>query len=159
MGTAEVMAKVASDVHRFGWHCMSVAPRVGESGSHWTYTVGLLETFNHPEIAIFGLDSKMAHGILSDCVEAIRAGTRYPTDVAVAGVVKGDFLVEFRSVKAECLREKFGAAARYYDARPVEVVVMFWPTKEGKFPWEISTPSGQEEALTIVQRQQRLDAH
>ena len=150
MGTAEVMAKVASDVERFGWHCMSVAPRQGETGNSWSYTVGLYEKLNHPEIAIFGLSSKTAHGILSDCVEAIRAGRRYPLNTPVSGVVKGDILVEFRLVKSEHLREKFGAATRYYGEKPLQVSVMFWPTKEGKFPWQTSTLTGQEKAVDVV---------
>jgi hypothetical protein len=150
MGTAEVMAKVASDVQQFGWHCISVAPRQGESGSHWSYTIGLCENLNHPEIAIFGLSAKTAHGILSDCVEAIRAGKRYALGNPVTGVVKGDIPVEFRLVKAEHLREKFGAATRYYGERPLQVTVMFWPTKDGKFPWETTTLTGQEEAVNVV---------
>jgi hypothetical protein len=150
MGTNEVMAKVASDVQRFGWHCMSVAPRQGETGNRWSYTVGLCEKLGHPEIAIFGLGSKTAHGILSNCVEAIRVGTRYPPNLPVPGVIKGEYLVEFRSVKPEHLHEKFGAATRYYGDKPLEVFVMFWPSKEGRFPWDPLGPTEQEEAVNVV---------
>lgn len=90
------------------------APRAGETGSQFTYTIGLSKTFGHPEITIFGLDSKVSHEILSDCVEMIRNGTAFLPDVKYPGVVGADYKVMFKAVRKDCLPEYFGAAVRFY---------------------------------------------
>jgi hypothetical protein len=150
MSYASAMAKVASDIERFGWHCLSVAPRLGEEGTPFSYTIGLSETLQHPEIAIFGLGSETAHAIFYDCVETIRSGTIFPLNEAVSDVVGGGYLVQFRRVRADCLPEYFGTAARHYGKTKLEVVVMFWPDKDRLFPWESSGANIQREALDLV---------
>jgi hypothetical protein len=151
MNNENILTKMQLDVHRFGWHCLSVHPRAGEAGSQFTYTIGLSETFGHPEIMIFGLDSKVSHGILHDCVNMIRNGTVFLPNVAYPGVIGGDFKVLFKVVRKDCLPEYFGAAVRFYDDQDFHGAVMFWPDKHGCFPWEASGSTAQREALDIVE--------
>ena len=150
MSEAAAMAKVSADIERFGWHCLHVYPRQGEEGVGFSYTIGLTETLDHAEIAIFGLDRDKSHAILCDCVEAIRAGTRYPLDVPVADVLARDIRVQFKRAHTNQLRKYFGTATRHYGSRTFEVSVMFWPNRDGLFPWETSEPSVQREALDVV---------
>jgi hypothetical protein len=150
MGRVTADAKVASDVERFGWHCLHVAPSEGEEGAHFTYTIGLSKTLGHPDLAIFGLKRETAHAILSDCVQDIRSGTTFPIDTPVSNVVQGDWLMQFRRVREECLAEWFGTAKRYYNRHPFQVLIMFWQNKDRQFPWESSDPSVQEEAMHVV---------
>jgi hypothetical protein len=150
MGSASVLAKVAADIERFGWHCLSVAPRMGESGASFTYTIGLWQTLHHAELAIFGLAAKTSHGILSDCVTAIRSGVSYPLNTPVVDVVAGNYRVEFKRARSESFREYFGTATRYYGTKPFEVNVIFWPDRDGRFRWETHTPGLQEEALHVI---------
>ncbi len=150
MSRAVAEAKLASDIERYGWHCLHVAPGVGEEGAHFTYTIGLAKTLGHPELAIFGMGRDAAHAILSSCVTDIRAGTKYPRDTPVAGVVQGDWLVQFKRVRADCINQWFGTAARYYDGAPFEVLIMFWQSKGRLFPWESEESSIQREALDVV---------
>jgi hypothetical protein len=149
MSEASAMAKVVSDVERFGWHCLHVYPRVGQEGVGFTYTIGLSATLAHPEIAIFGLDRDRSHRILADCVHDIRNGTRYPLGEPIKDVVGGDVPVIFRAVRAERLADCFGTATRYYGNAPFSATVMFWPTREGRWPWEIKD-SIQKEGLDVV---------
>lgn len=143
------MAKVGGDVERFGWHCLHVYPRVGQEGIGFTYTIGLTATLAHPEIAIFGLDRDRSHRILADCVRDIRNGTRYPLDQPIKDVVGGNVPVIFRTVKPEHLADCFGTAIRYYGRTPFTATVMFWPTREGRWPWEVAG-SIQKEGLDVV---------
>jgi hypothetical protein len=34
--------KVANDIRDYGWHCLHVAPREGEEGASFSYTIGLV---------------------------------------------------------------------------------------------------------------------
>jgi len=152
MNSENIVTKMRSDVQHFGWHCLSVHPRDGEAGAQFTYTIGLSETFAHPEIMIFGLDGKVAHGILSDCVEMIRKGAAFQPEVEYAGVIGGDYKVMFKVVRKDFLPEYFGAAVRFYGNRDFDGLVLFWPDKRGRFPWQEAVSSAQREALDIVEQ-------
>jgi len=149
MSAESAMAKVRNDVERYGWHCLHVYPREGEDGVGFTYTIGLEKTLGHPEIAIFGLDRETSHKILADCVDEIRSGTQRPLDEPVVGVVGGDVPVMFRAVRDDRLGDCFGTAIRFYANQTFRAVVMFWPTKSGKWPWEIED-SLQSEGAHVV---------
>ncbi len=143
-------ARLIGHIREFGWQCLRVSPREGDEGTPFTYTIGLTETLQHPELAIFGLSRDTSHAILSDCVNAIRNGTEYPIDTPVAGVVSGDWLVQFREVRPEKLDDYFGTAARYYGKKKFRVLIMFWQNKSRKFPWETDVESIQKEAMNVV---------
>jgi Domain of unknown function (DUF4262) len=144
------LAKTRADVEKYGWHCLHVAPRVGESGANFTYTIGLFETYGHPEIMIFGLGRESAHGVLRECADMIKAGTRFPVGQPVQDVLSGDFPVIFKAVKLEHYDEYLGTAMRYYGEKPFEAWVLFWPDKDYKFAWESEKLPSQEEALSVV---------
>jgi hypothetical protein len=158
MNTENIVMKMRSDVQRFGWHCLSVRPREGDTGSQFTYTIGLSETFGHPEIVIFGLDSKVSHGILSDCVAMIRNGIAFRPNVEYPDVVGGDYKVMFKAVRKDCLPEYLGAAVRFYSDKDFCGLVMFWPDKHYCFPWQELGSTAQREALDIVEYVNPTDA-
>lgn len=54
--------KLISDVKKFGWSCVGIAPE-GKSGP-FAFTVGLEQTYGHPELAIFGLSREV--GVVSE---------------------------------------------------------------------------------------------
>jgi hypothetical protein len=143
-------AKVAEDIEKYGWHCLHVAPRVGEEGSSFTYTIGLAATYQHPELLIFGLERDKSHGILSECVEMIRAGTHFPIDERVADVLARDFDVTFRPIRKEHFGEYLGTAVRYYGHDEFGAYVLFWPDKDNNFVWQSSELPSQTEAMTVV---------
>lgn len=151
MNNENIVTKIRSDVQRFGWHCLSVHPREGETGSRFTYTIGLSETFGHPEIMIFGLDNKVSHEILSDCVEMIRNVTTFRADVEYPDVIGDDYKVMFKAARRDCLPEYFGAAVRFYNDQDFRGLVMFWPDKQYCFPWQELGSTAQREALDIVE--------
>ena len=152
MSEDTIVARIRSNVRTYGWHCLTVLPRLGEGGAEFTYTIGLSETFAHPELMIFDLSSSASHGILSGCVEMIRNGTRFRPGPEYPDVLAGDYNVAVKQVREECMSEYFGSAMRYYGDQPFSGLVMFWPDKEHRFPWQDSASAEQQEALSIVER-------
>ena len=128
---------------------MHVYPHAGEDGVGFTYTIGLWQTFGHPEIAVFGLARDTSHKILSDCVDTIRVAGRYPLETPVIDVVANGIPVIFKAVRPDRLENCFGTAMRYYSGKSFEAVVLFWPNKQEVFPWDAPS-SLQEEGLGIV---------
>jgi hypothetical protein len=142
--------KVADDVKKYGWHCLHVSPRLGEVGASFTYTIGLVASCAHPEVMIFGLERQKSHAILSECVDMIKSGTRFPVDQPVPDVLARNFHVVFKPIRKDCFAEYLGTAIRYYGHRNFEAYVLFWPDKDSHFVWESESLSLQAEALNIV---------
>lgn len=61
----EADAQVTRDIREYGWHCLHVLPRAGEEGVGFTYTIGLIESYDHPELMIFGLGREREHIVSS----------------------------------------------------------------------------------------------
>ena len=142
--------KVALDIQKFGWQCLHVAPRIGEDGAFFTYSIGLTESYKHPEILIFGLEKEKAHGILTECVDMIKSGMRFPIDEPVADVLAREFCVVFKPIRKDCFDQYLGTAVRYYGHQNFDAYVLFWPDKENCFVWDSSRLSSQSEALDII---------
>lgn len=143
--------KVADDVDKYGWHCLHISPRQGEEGASFSYTIGLVASYGHPELMIFGLGREKSHGVLSECVAMIKGGRRFTVDEPVTDVLARDLPVVFKSIRKECFSEYLGIAIRYYDHRDFEAYVLFWPDAESRFVWESKKLSAQMEALKVVQ--------
>jgi len=142
-------AKVRADVDKFGWHCLNVWPEKGNDHPAFSYTIGLTESYEHPEIMVFGLDEK-AHGILNECVQLVRNGNKLVANAPNADVLSGGYDVVFKPIRKECFADYLGTAVRFYGSRPFQALVLFWPNKEGRFPWEIHGQTLQAEALNII---------
>lgn len=145
-----MIQKVGADIAQFGWHCLSVFPNAGNSGASFCYTIGAQETFGHPEMMIFGLPHRTAHAILHDCVEMIRQGRVFEPGVGYTDVVSGGLTVMFKKVREEHLPEYFGTAMRYYNGLPFSGMVLFWPDRNNRLPWDGGETPSQREALVIV---------
>ncbi len=142
-------AKVRADIARYGWHCLNVWPQQGDERPGFSYTIGLSESYGHPEIMIFGLGDK-AHGILAECANLVMKGTRFVPDEPSPDVLDGGYWVVFKPVRKDCFPEYLGTALRYYGKTPFEAFVLFWPDKAHRFPWEHAGQSLQAEALSVV---------
>ena len=67
----EKFRQIISD---YGWHVMQVRNREEETGPTFSYSTGLWENFNHPEIIIFGLSGELEHSIINNIGEGVKSG-------------------------------------------------------------------------------------
>src|SRR5579862_3176056 len=65
--------EIAEVVRKYGWYAVSVS----DHDPPFLYTIGLMQTLNHPEFIMFGLAADNAHALFSQIVEDIRTGRRY----------------------------------------------------------------------------------
>jgi len=140
---------IKENIQKHGWQFQFVFDANGEK-EDFAYSIGLEESFDHPEIMIFGLERDTMHSILSDIVSDIRDGTKFKEGVRNGNVLSGEFEVLFKCVKDELLPEYAGIATQYYN-RPIRLMVMFWPDKSNILPTEAGCAlTVQNEALQIV---------
>lgn len=129
--------RVIDDIDAYGWHVVCIG--ADEHGPSFDYTIGLMQTFRHPEIIVFGLDNSLMHQILTGMVTTIRRGGSFANPGQYADVLEG-FSCVVRRVAQERHREFLGYAMWYCrhvgKIGSLEAVQLFWPDKADRFPWE-----------------------
>src|SRR5437667_10027912 len=55
--------KVLDDIAKYGWHCLNILEENGQPP--WAFSIGLFQTWKHPELIVFGLKRDVAHEILN----------------------------------------------------------------------------------------------
>lgn len=137
----QMMVKFRVAIDDVGWAALGVFPE-GPGEPTFTYTIGLTETLQHPELIVYGMHYKQAHAILYSAIEMIKKegiimipGERYPEVVR-------DYDVMVKYVEDEESRP-LNMATRFYD-HPVIAMQLLWPDKNGKFPGEEGVDEGVE---------------
>jgi hypothetical protein len=126
--------KLLEDIKTHGWHVLKV---FDENGAlpNFAYSVGAYHSFNQPEIILFGLGLDDMHEILNEVVEAMKAGKRILPDKGYSDFLDGYDCV-FRSVKRSRYEEYLGYANWFYKGRDFPALQLFWPDRNGYYPWE-----------------------
>ncbi|WP_226469898.1 DUF4262 domain-containing protein [Luteimonas panaciterrae] len=137
---------VLRNIKTYGWHCNHVFADQEQSG--FSYTIGLYESYGHPEMIIFGLPHTITHPILIDIADAAKSGRPFdlskPTDALIV-----DYSCCFAEVSADRYEEHATAARWYYRDKPFPAYQIIWPSREGLFPWHPSA-TGQFRAVQPV---------
>ncbi len=147
---AQQHAEIADHIRRFGWHCLHVHPNKATQNL-FSYSIGFVATYEAPEIIIFGLETKKAHALLTECASVLAAGSTFPIDVRDTRVLTEPFEVVLKPVRESCLDYYCGTARRFYATREMRASVMILPDKGNRFPWdEAYAGMDQAEALSLV---------
>jgi hypothetical protein len=80
-GLAPIHVAALKIIEKRGWHVLSVFLPENSTNQEWfSYSTGLLLTYNHPEIILCGLSSETAHGVINDIGDAVACGRKYESD-------------------------------------------------------------------------------
>lgn len=144
--------EIAETVQRHGWFAASIR----DHSPPFEYTIGLMQTAQHPEFVVFGLDAGNAHALLSQLIRDIRAGHSYATPgVYTVHIGGGEYQVGFRRVHPTqhplYLGFAMGYCTRIGRIGELEAVQAFWPDRHGKFPFDVGCDLG------VWRLQPRLD--
>ena len=140
---------IEENIKTHGWQFNYVFDHKGEK-QNFSYSIGLEESFSHPEIMIFGLKKDVMHSILTDVVNDIKKGHVFLPNNKTAGLLSGDYDVIFKPIKEKYIPEYAGTAASYYE-KPFRIYVMLWPDNNNVLPTEDDCElTVQNEALQIV---------
>lgn len=125
--------EILADVAQQGFHVVAVAFE-GEPIGH-AFTVGLFRTWDHPELAIFGLPPEEAAGAVARAAGRVRDGERFEAGESVEGIVKGR-PVAFRGIVPRHLPANLGHAVWYHGGALFPALQGVWADGAGHFPWE-----------------------
>lgn len=132
--------KIINDIQKYGWHTIHILE--DERGEKYSYTIGLTDSFNHPEIAISGLNPDTCSQIFDGIVESIKQGFEYVIDQEYDDILEGCNCI-FKLIDSSRYDDLFGRSIEYYKGKTFNVFQLFYPDKDNNFPWD------NEYSLTI----------
>lgn len=133
-----VMEDLRAIIATHGWAVRLVAPRVGEAGVPFAYTVGLTAQ-GLPEVIELGLPSDVGHRFLNLVATELTNGRRFQAPTVVRDLTVGDQPVAFlRAADTSDLT----AAAELYGS--VDALQLVWSDSTGRLPWEPGFGPGPE---------------
>ena len=142
--------KISEHIREFGWHCLHIFPTEAVH-ANFSYSIGFNESYEAPEVLIFGLSREKAHALLNECAQLLKSGASIESEIEDDRILAGGYKVMFKQVKADAFHEYLGTALRFYGEKPFTAVVMFLPDKQHKFPWQSGYDDiNATESLSIV---------
>lgn len=127
-----VARQLRSDIKEYGWHVIEV---LGDDEVRpWAYSVGVYQSYGHPEIVIFGLDHDVMFGMISAIIDEIKAGVVYRDGDETPEILEG-YNCMFRIVGHQWYAPFFGRAIDYYGGSTFPVLQCVWPDRHGLYPW------------------------
>ncbi len=81
----------------------------------WAYTIGLIGSFDHPEVVVSGSSAEVSYGVLNEVVDRIRTGARFDVPSASVDLEGFDAAVRVGSVHpAHWATGRFAMWLSYY---------------------------------------------
>ena len=131
--------KLIQGIEENGWHVMKV---MGEGKDpKFAFSIGLYETFGHPEILFIGLEFELMHILINNIGDDIRSGKKYESGQFYSGILDG-FDCLMIDVAKENYLDYLGYAMWYYRRKNKEFPVLqcLYPTVKGIYPWDDKWP-------------------
>lgn len=127
-----------------GHAVVKVADRAGENSNDppFAYSLGAYESYGAPELILFGLDGDIAAQIINNVMDDHRSGRRFKCGVEERGMIAGELPVVFLDTLPAKGLGYATVADWYYQRAPFPLWQLFWPARDGRFPWDLNSPAG-----------------
>lgn len=130
--------QVLDDIAEYGWHVVGIEAE-GTSPA-WAFTIGLYETYRHPEILIMGLPVEALMEILNGIGENVKGGAMYRAGMRYGDIVDGNFDCGFEIVDTDLYGDYAGFALWFYGGPSFPMLQCLWPDRENRLPGNAGFP-------------------
>ena len=138
-------AELAANIKKHRWLVFNILAG-SETELPFSYTVGLFETFGHPEVVISGLGNDVALAILNDIGNDVATGLQREPEVLYDDVLEG-YPCVFKPVPSTAYKDYFGRALAFYDGTDFPVLQCVWPDALKRFPSDFGYTGSTQETL------------
>jgi hypothetical protein len=126
-------------IKKHGFSCVGILP----TEKTYTYSVGLMDSLDHPELVVVGIDSHVGMHVIQDVHAALKRGDQIPLEERVTGLLGAgsaladDLPVRLESVNLDDTWLRFFVMRDYYGPdRELRVVQVVVPDDRNKLPGE-----------------------
>lgn len=120
--------KILHNVEEYGWQVCHIFDADGNE-PYFSYTLGLYETFGHPELIVIGQKRELCQTILNNLGEHIKDGDKFVAGQACENILEGYVchLVEVAKIHFD---EYVGQAIDFYGGSNFPLLQVVWPAVE-----------------------------
>lgn len=129
----DLLERTKQDIVQFGLQVISVTST--DYSPSFSYSIGLTQTYQHPEIICFGLSSGLGHEIINDIASMIKNGTIFEDGKIYTDIFQ-DSKATFLTVDQSNLEYYFGVGLNYYQGETFTALELIWTDRNDLFPWE-----------------------
>lgn len=141
---SSALDRTRSLIAEHGWAVIRVPEDI--IGPGFAYSIGLVENYGHPEIAVSGLPGPLMHRLVNHAAALVAEGMAFQHGRQSDALLEG-CACEIRALAPESYDEYLGRAVWHYDDRPFEAVQIFWPDREGRYPWDPGYDTAEQERM------------
>lgn len=131
----KIEQRILNDIAEFGWHLILI--NSDDEGPAFVYSVGMMETLNHPEIIMFGLDTQLMADVINGMGDQIRTGRRFDALGLFEDLLDG-YACKVIAVSERHHPEYLGYAMWHRrhlgQIGTLRALQCVWPAKDGRFP-------------------------
>jgi len=113
---------IKHNIKEYGWHCLAVS--AGETTAEFSYTIGLMESYQHPELILVGLNADIAHDRLNQYVAYIREGKRIINETGLTELIWNSIDVQVRQLTDDGVSFYMGVAKHYYKHKKIDALIL-----------------------------------
>ncbi|MBC7773956.1 MAG: DUF4262 domain-containing protein, partial [Phycisphaerae bacterium] len=129
----ETEQAIIHGVPKHGWFVPLFKAEAGKPS--FGYTIGLWQTFKHPEIIMFGLNPLTIHQILNTAGGIVKEGGELPLFVPYDQLFENGNAVLLPILSEKELRDHFGYGL-WYNKGVFPAFQIVWGDTVNRFPWE-----------------------
>lgn len=130
----ELMNTTKFNIEKYGLQVMGISET--NYLPSFSYSIGLYESYQHPEIICFGLPTDLAHTIINDVANLIKDGETIVLNQEYGDQIFKESRAQFLQVDAKNIEDYFDAALNYYQHENFSALQLVWADRNNKLPWE-----------------------
>ncbi len=141
--------KLLADVDASGVHVVHV-PANDSLPAH-SCSVGMWDSFEQPEVVVFGLPAEVAGELIELIADEADEGHRFLDGSRHEGLLQ-EYPVRFVEVPKSRYAETLAAACWAYQGDDFPAVQLVWPDKQGRWPWDPEAREGFRASQPVLGR-------
>jgi len=147
MTSAKLNKEVQDNIDKFG---LNVRHVLAENDlPPFSYSIGLVKSYCHPEIIIVGLKQQLAHLLINNMATDIKKGKVFVPFKYEPNILD-DFNCYFIEVEKSNYDQYVGGAQQYYKGDEFPLLQCIYPTIKGIYPWEEKWPESIKNLQPIL---------
>jgi len=131
------MDKIKTNIEHYGLHVIKVLE--DENNPPFGYSIGLFETYGHPEILIVGLKLDLIHSLINIIAEKIKEGAVFAHGKYYPDILT-NFNCYFTTVERSYYEEYVQQAINFYGSNNFPLLQCIYPTIKNIYPWQAEWP-------------------
>ncbi len=138
-------AELAANIKQHRWLVFNIMEG-SETEPAFSYTVGLFETFGHPEVMISGVKQEAAMSILNEIGHGVAEGLKREPGILHDDLLEGYSCV-LKPISSQLYETYFGRAFVFYGGLAFPMLQCVWPDALKRFPGDVGYTLATQEIL------------